>query len=123
MTDGASSGDSSARVALVPQPHGGALQRGNPGNEGGRPPSELRRRMRGALDARLHIAEEIADDPKASAADRLRALEFFAKHAFGRDLTVEEALERMRQTIVVIREELDDEAAERVLARIRPIWR
>ena len=71
-------------VELVPQPHGGALASGGyQGNRGGRPPSQFRRRMRGSLEERLHIAEEIADDPDGRPADRIRALEFFAKYGLG----------------------------------------
>lgn len=70
---------------MVPQAHGGSLRVGNPGNVGGtgRPPSEIRERMRGSLDARLHIAEQIADSPKAQAKDRLAALAFLAKFGLG----------------------------------------
>lgn len=52
-----------AAVALVPQPHGGAIKTGgNPGNRGGgRTPSELRRRLREAAADRVEILEEIAD--------------------------------------------------------------
>jgi hypothetical protein len=51
-------------VALVKQPHGGAIkQGGNPGNAGGsgRPPSALRDRLRGAMETRIPIIEQIAD--------------------------------------------------------------
>ena len=73
--------------ALVPQPHGGQIRRGaQPGtNRGGtgRPPSELRRKMRGSLEDRLHIAEEIADSPTAAYSDRMKALDFLAKYGLG----------------------------------------
>ncbi len=73
---------------LVKPKHGkGLLRRGSkPGtNAGGsgRPPSALRAKMRGSLEARLHIAEEVADNPLAAAADRLRALDFLAKYGLG----------------------------------------
>jgi hypothetical protein len=39
--------EKSSEPELVPQPHGGALQRGNPGNKGGgRPPDEFKAKMR-----------------------------------------------------------------------------
>lgn len=55
-----------ARRAPVPQPHGGALIPGAGGGRengqlGGRPPSELRRRLRDAADRRIEVLEEIAD--------------------------------------------------------------
>jgi hypothetical protein len=39
--------------------------------------------MRGALEERLHVAEEIADDPEGRPADRLKALEFLARFGLG----------------------------------------
>lgn len=70
---------------LVPQPHGGAIKRGNPKGIDlpGRPPSELRARMRGSLEERLHIAAAIADDKDATNADRLKALDFLARYGLG----------------------------------------
>ena len=71
---------------LVPQPHGGALlpgAGGGPQPRSGRPPSELRRKMRGSLENRLHIAEEIADSPTAAYSDRMKALDFLAKYGLG----------------------------------------
>lgn len=68
---------------LVPQPHGGALRRGGPNKGAGRPASEIRAKMRGALWKRLKIAQEIADDPKANSSDRLKALDFLAKYGMG----------------------------------------
>lgn len=67
----------------TPGRNGGTLRRGggNPQRTGGRPTSELRSRMLGSLEERLHIAEEIADNAKASDRDRLAALEFLAKHS------------------------------------------
>lgn len=71
---------------MAPQPHGGALRVGSlPGNTPGtgRPPSELRERMRGSLAQRIQIAEEIADAEGSAPADKLRALEFLAKYGLG----------------------------------------
>ena len=68
----------------VPSHGKGMLRRGGT-NEGGpgRPPSELRRKMRGSLEDRLHIAEEIADSPTAAYSDRMKALDFLAKYGLG----------------------------------------
>lgn len=49
----------------------------------GRPPSAIRAKMRGSLENRLAIAESIADNPKSSDSDRLRALDFLAKYGLG----------------------------------------
>jgi hypothetical protein len=71
---------------LVPQPHGGAIRRGakkgnTPGT--GRPPSEIRARLRGSFDERIKILEEIAESPESSASDRIRALDVLAKYGLG----------------------------------------
>jgi hypothetical protein len=74
----------------VPKHGRGRLRTGSkPGNTAGpgRPPSVLRERMRGALEARIAIAEQIADDKKASHTDRLRALDFLAKYGMGTTVT------------------------------------
>lgn len=71
---------------LVEQAHGGMLWQGghpNPTAGPGRPPSELRARMRGSLEERLAVVEEIADDPDARPADRIRALELLARFGIG----------------------------------------
>ena len=71
---------------LIPQPHGGALRPGAGGGPqpgSGRPPSELRRRMRVALEERLGVANEIIDDESAKARDRLGALAFLARIGLG----------------------------------------
>ena len=70
---------------LVPQPHGGALLRGRgdwPG-AGGRPPSEVRKAMRLALEDRLTVLADIADNPASNAGDRIRALEVLARYGLG----------------------------------------
>jgi hypothetical protein len=75
---------------VVPSHGGGLIRRGSlPGNTPGtgRPPDELRARMRGSLDQRMHVAEEVLDDPRAAVADRLRALEFLAKYGLGTTTT------------------------------------
>lgn len=73
---------------LVQPSHGGGLiKRGSKKGEvhpgQGRPPSAIREKMRMALDERIKIAEAIADDPEASKADRLRALDLLAKYGLG----------------------------------------
>lgn len=57
--------------------------RGPKPGEGGRPPSEVRQRLRGSFADRIRILEQIADDPKASAADRMRAVDLLAKYGLG----------------------------------------
>lgn len=73
-------------AALIPQPHGGAIYRGGVrGNSGGpgRPPSELRARLRGSFEDRFAVLEAIADDAAADPSDRIRAIEVMAKYGIG----------------------------------------
>jgi hypothetical protein len=88
-SSGESSGESS--VDLVPQPHGGALLRGNPtamrksDNRGGRPPDEFKRRMAeiASSDAALAYLDECIrgeHGPKAAASARV----FAAERGYGR---------------------------------------
>lgn len=61
---------------LVPQPHGGALQRGNPGNVGGgRPRSEVVRQARELSPKALAYCERVLDGKErdASVGEKLRA--------------------------------------------------
>jgi hypothetical protein len=86
---------------MMPGRNGGLLKTGNTKNVG-RTPSALRKRMRGSLAKRLHVANEIIDDPKASSNDRLRALDFLAKYGIG--TTITETNTEGRDVIRVIRE-------------------
>jgi hypothetical protein len=43
--------------------------------------------MRQALKPRLKIAQQIADDPKASPSDRLTAIDLLAKYGLGTTIT------------------------------------
>jgi hypothetical protein len=62
---------------------------GNPGNSGGkkgrsgRPPSALREQLRGSFAERIPVLEQMVDDAKTSASDRLRALDLMAKYGLG----------------------------------------
>lgn len=63
-----------SRHLPVKQPHGGALIPGQGGGrenglKGGRPPSELRDRLRGTLQERVPIIEQIADGVPVKNAD------------------------------------------------------
>lgn len=71
-------------VEMIPQPHGGALQRGNPGNRGGGGVTrKLRDAFRGDLEtARQRIVEILADadaDPK----DLIAIFDKLAKYSVG----------------------------------------
>lgn len=113
---------------LVVQPHGGALwgkdHRGRkvvPGT--GRPPSEIRKRLRGSFDERVKVLEEIADSSDDDG-DRIKAIDLLAKYGLGtvQEVSVEDVRDRLTRTVAEIRGALTEEQANVVLERIRPIW-
>lgn len=69
-------------VTTVIQPHGGALQVGNPGNVGGtgRPPNAIRESMRGTLSK---ILPEIEAKYKSGIVEPLDFANFLAKYGLG----------------------------------------
>ena len=114
-------------VERVPQKHGGALLAGGqPGNRGGlgRPPSALRERLRGSLEERVAVLEEIADDPDALDRDRIKAVDVLGKYGLGtvREVTVEDVKEKLRQTLELLKQELDPDEADRLIGRLKRIW-
>ena len=125
---GKKSGKKSGGVELVVQPHGGAIRKGSaPGNTPGTgmPPSELRRRMRGSLEQRLEIAEEIADDEKQRPSDRLKALEFLARYGLGAAEGIDKDAVRgkVRETLEAIRDTVPEDVQVRLVPLLREIWR
>lgn len=113
-------------VALVPQPHGGALHRGGvPGNPGGgRPRSEVRAAALEGADVAIPKLIAILKHPKSKPMARIQAADKLLKYGLGtvREVSVDEVKDRLRRTVEVIRAELPPEDAERILARLRPIW-
>lgn len=65
--------------------HGRLFRGGVPGNRGGtgRPPSAIRGARRTVLGERLGALVRIADDPNATASDRIRAFEVLARYGLG----------------------------------------
>ena len=103
---------------LIPQARGGALfSRGVRGNRGspGRPPSALRDRLRGSLEARVGVLEEIADSAGSDPADRIRAVDILAKYGLGAasDVSVDQVRERLGQTVALVRDRLSVDDATR----------
>lgn len=126
---GKSAGETTTPTApsLVPQPHGGALLTGGvPGNAGGtgRPPSAIRASLREDFDRRRVILNEIADDKEAPRSERIKAVETIGKFGLGnaKELTVEHVRERLAITLGILREELTEDAYERIRARLKPVW-
>lgn len=136
---------SDQEAALIQQPHGGALLPGGmPGNAGGagRPPSEVRRACRESFFDRIPVLESIADgrsvyvmtnaddvdmdatiEQLPSAGERVRAVSELGKIGMGGHISMEDVRERLRMQVSVIRSELDDEAANRLLAKLDGVWR
>ncbi|MSR07744.1 MAG: hypothetical protein EXR93_11865 [Gemmatimonadetes bacterium] len=113
--------------ALVPSDRGGMLYTGGvPGNAGGtgRPASALREQLRGSFEQRIPVLEAIADDQEQSAGDRIRALDTLAKYGLGplQGVSADQVRERLRATLQIIYEELDEPQAQRVINRLRGAW-
>lgn len=71
---------------LVEGRNGGKIWRGTPKNQvagPGRPPSELRARLRGSFEERIPVLEAIVDSPKSSAHEKVYALDKLAKYGLG----------------------------------------
>jgi hypothetical protein len=113
------------RPEMVPQPHGGALKVGNPGNRGGtgRPPSEIRQRLRGAFEDRIPILEDIADSATASASDRMKAVDLMAKYGLGKEVSAEDVRMKLGETLDLLRRELDPETYARITKQMREVWK
>ena len=71
-------------IEMIPQAHGGALQRGNPGNNGGTGVTrQLREAFRGDLEtARVRIVAILADDD-ADPKDIIAIFDKLAKYSVG----------------------------------------
>jgi hypothetical protein len=126
-TDEKSTGQSTALPvgALVPQSHGGALRNGGTNRGGsGRPASLIRKKLQGSFAKRIKTLEEIADDPTANKPDRLKAIDLMGKYGLGttKELTVDTVRERLQKTIDIIREELPEPDANRLLDALESVW-
>lgn len=125
MTEAENSGESAGPV-LVPQAHGGALlSGGKPGNRGGgRPKAAIRADLLRILDEYgIPHAEAVLAGQDEERKDRI--LKDLLQHALGpeKELTVATVQEMLGETVRIIREELPAAEAERVLGRIRGVWR
>lgn len=108
-------------VELIPQPHGGALQRGNPGNSGG---GTLTKNIREAFRIDLETARQrisvILDDPDADPKDIISIFDKLAKYSVGekRDGVVVDP-ELLNEFFAVVGRFISDEKA---LETIRTEW-
>ena len=71
---------------LVPQPHGGALSPGNPGNRGGgRPPNEFKATLRELVDRKevhAHLLAVLAAGPQHP--QFMDVLKYVTEHGYGK---------------------------------------
>ena len=108
-------------VELIRQPHGGALQRGNPGNSGGGTLTKnIRAAFRGDLEtARDRILEILADD-EAETTDLISIFDKLARYSIGekRDGVVVDS-ELLNDFFGVVERYIVDEDALKV---IRDEW-
>lgn len=138
--------------ALVAQPHGGALRRGNPGNKGGRGyPNELRRRLTESFIDRVDFAERIIDGeegtqtvtascgqcgssvrvevPGARVGDRLRAWELLGKfgpgagHTFSKEEVAALMTELARDLQLRLRDTWGRQRADEFMVELTGSWR
>ena len=128
---------------LIPQPHGGALKRGNPGNRGGGGTrSVIREKIAGVMDEfGVGVLQEIITAPRevtvtcecgqqqkvkppSSDADILRGVDIAGKYSIGTitQIDTEQIREMLGQTIDLIDETLNEEDAARLKAALREVW-
>jgi hypothetical protein len=67
----------------------------------GRPPSEVRERCKGSFWERIAVLESIADNPKATSADRIRAMDTLGKYGGLQRVDVTSDDEPIEPTVIV----------------------
>lgn len=72
-------------IELHPELRGRGPKKGAP--NAGRPPSAIRASMRLALDQRIHVLAQIADDPNATPIERMKAIDLLGKYGMGTTIT------------------------------------
>lgn len=93
LTTGVVVGTVAPQIPKVPQPHGGALNRGGtPGNAGGRPPNEFKAKLREFVsreDVMGHVNLILTQGPKHP--DYRWAAEYATDHGYGKAVQKVEA--------------------------------
>jgi hypothetical protein len=84
----------------------------------------VREAFRKAAGERLGVLTEIADATDQPPGDRIRAVEVLARYGLGqlKEASVEDVKDRLRDTLAILRQELDAETAERVITRMAEVW-
>jgi hypothetical protein len=125
-------------VTIVPQPHGGALQRG--GSKGsGRRPDRIKKLAQKLLEPRLRLLAHFADgvvvsqveDDDGNArhklhsptpAERTKALEVLHKIGMGETVSVSDVRERLKRQVSLIRGQAQWDTEE-LLATLAGVWK
>jgi hypothetical protein len=128
---------------LVPARNGGRIRSGSkPGMNGpgpGRPASAIREHLRGSFADRMHILEQIADGEalvkikgpsgesevtvSAEVSDRIKALDMMGKYGLGKNVSEEDVRQKLLETFLILQEECSRDVADRIIERMRPVWR
>lgn len=123
----ASSEPKTAAVAKVPQPHGGALNRGGtPGNRGGpgRPPAKLRAQLRRIAATRIPVLASISHRRStAKDADKIRAIDVILKYGLDRNISVADLRHALRDMSELAYQMFDKEQADAFLQACGPIFK
>lgn len=123
MGDERSEKTSGGNSALVPQPHGGALTPGNPGNKGGgRTPSALRKLALKKGPKMLKVLDTIANDENAKQSDRVAAARELLRVGLSSSMSRDEVREKLHATIMMIESHLDEKQSLPILMELRRIW-
>ena len=110
-------------MALIPQPHGGALNNGGtPGNKSGPgvTPIIVRARARSSFYERIPALEKIADNAESSNGDIINAIDKLARYG-GIDEKTEDIATHpeARRFLSAFNTALTEEATKAVAARVR----
>lgn len=123
-------------VTIVPQAHGGALQRGGTKGKSGRRPDRIKRMMQRDLESTAGhlkhfangVAVEYVEDGKLvlispTVGERIRAVEVMHKIGMGEQVPVSDVRARLKAQLRVIRDMLPAEQADAVCAALGEVWR
>ena len=92
---------------------------------GGRPPSAVRAALREAFSDRVPLLEKIADDDEAPLAERLRAVSIMGDYSDIKPkggYNEDDVRSRLQLTLHLIRQELPEDEAEALVARLKGVW-
>lgn len=117
------SAESSGATELVPQPHGGAIKAGNPGNKGGgRTPGALRKLALRKGPKMLKVLEGIALSENAKDADKVAAAKEHLRIGMTQSIPVHEVRTKMDACFALLEERLAPAVAADMILEMKRIW-